>query len=380
MRLSRDAWMGIGILAALVLVTSFAAIQQTRQANDIPYTSTSSQPNGTMALSLWLEALGYQQADPYVSSFNPGTDIQIIFMIQPSVPVSEEEWRILDGWIDDGGVLVLAGRNGQTNLAMQHFEFDIMVLPARASEISPALPLLRSPILESRVVQQTDYALRTDRTDFTPLMTAGGMPSAVTFIQNNGRVLLTTTPEAFTNLGLKDESKAVMILNLLAWTGDKGRVLFDEWHHGIQSADIVGPTQFLWNTSGGHAILFAVFAIFGALLLQGRAFGRPVPLRHEIKRRTPMEHVTAIANLNRKAGHRSEVAKQYHHRLKRHLGQRYRLDPSTGDEDFVDTLSAYNPAIDKAELLHLLKRLSGPVVSETELVKLAADAATWMSE
>lgn len=378
MKLSRDAWLGIGILLALVLVTSLAAIQQTRDESQVPYTSTSSQPNGTLALKLWLTELGYKSADVSLSSFNPGSSTSVIFMIQPSVPVTAEEWRILDRWIEDGGSLILAGRNSVTDLAMQHFEFDISILSAQAPEISPALPLLKSPILESKVSLKTDFGMDTERTDFTPLMTAEGKPVALTFQQEKGRVILSTTPEAFTNLGLKDDSIAQMLLNLLAWTNIDGVVLFDEWHHGFQSAGIVGPSQFLRNTPGGHAVLFAVFTIFTALLLQGRSFGRPVPLKHEIKRRSPMEHVTAIANLNRKAGHRSEVAQQYHHRLKRHLGWRYRLDPSTSDDEFVEALAGYNPELDRESLLRVLKRLSQPMVNESELLELSAQAAKWM--
>jgi hypothetical protein len=372
--------LGIGILLALVLVIVFAAIQQTRDENQIPYTSISSQPNGTLALRLWLNELGFRSAETRSSSFEPGPGIDIIFMIQPSYSVTPDEWRILDRWIEEGGVLILAGKNGVTDLAMQHFDFDISLLSAQAAEIAPALPLLKSPILESKVALKTDFGIRTDRSDFTPLMTAGDRPVALIFPQEKGRVILSTTPEAFTNLGLKDETAARLILNLLAWNGEEGTMLFDEWHHGFRSAASVGPSRWLRSTPGGHAVLFSVFAVFIALILQGRAFGRPIPLRHEIKRRGPMEHVTAIANLSRKAGHRSEVAHQYHHRLKRHLGQRYRLDPSTRDEEYVDMLASYNPAIDKEALLRLLKRLSQPTVNEPELLKLSAEAARWMGK
>lgn len=380
MRLSRDAWLGIGILMALVIVTVLAAIQQTRDETQVPYTSTSSQPNGTRALRLWLDELGYDSDASPSSTFTPGREIKIIFMIQPSYSVTADEWRILDRWIEEGGTLILAGKNSVTDLAMAHFDFDVSALPVQAAEIAPALPLLKSPLLESKVALKTDFGIRTPREDFTPLMTAGARPVALTFRQEKGRVILSTTPEAFTNLGLKDEATARLILNLLAWTGGRGAVLFDEWHHGFRSADIVGPSQWLGSTPGGHAVLFGVFAVFIALLVQGRSFGRPVPLKHEIKRRGPMEHVTAIANLNRKAGHRSEVAKQYHRRLKRHLGQRYRLDPSTGDEEYVELLAGYNPAIDREALLRLLKRLSQPAVNDAELLKLSAEAAKWMGK
>jgi len=170
-------------------------------------------------------------------------------------------------------------------------------------------------------------------------------------------------------------------LNILALAGQKGLIWFDEWHHGFQqSRSVIGPGQWLQRTPGGHALLFVVGAIFLALLLQGRAFGRPIPLLHEIKRRGPLEHVTAIANLNRKAGHRNEVLKQYYQRVKRHLGQRYRLDPSLADAEYVSLLSQYNSSVDKDALLNLLKRLSQKNVSEGELLKLAIEAAHWIKE
>ncbi|MBI5963719.1 MAG: hypothetical protein HY863_09615, partial [Chloroflexi bacterium] len=182
------------------------------------------------------------------------------------------------------------------------------------------------------------------------------------------------------NLALKDDTVAALALNILALSSQKGMVWFDEWHHGFQTGSIIGPGQWLQHTPGGHALLFVVGVIFLTLLLQGRAFGRPIPLLHEIKRRGPLEHVTAIANLNRKAGHRNEVLKQYHHRLKRHLGQRYRLDPSLDDAEYARLLSQYNSSINKDELLNLLKRLSQRNVSEGELLKLATEAAHWIKE
>jgi hypothetical protein len=253
-------------------------------------------------------------------------------------------------------------------------------MPQITEEITPALPLLKSPILETKVRSKIDRGIDGIRTDFTPLMTASGEVVLLSFPQGKGQVILSTTPDIFTNVELKNEDTARLILNLMAFVGEKGTVMFDEWHHGLQSEGIVGISQWLQNTPGGRAILFAVFVVFIALILQGRSFGRYVPLKHEIKRRGPMEHVTAIANLSRKAGHRSEVARQYHNRLKRHLGQRYRLDPSMNDKEYVEILAGYNSSIDKEELLRLLKQLSRSNISEAELLKLSAEASQWMSE
>lgn len=379
MRLSRDAWLGIGILLALVIVTAFAAFQDTDE-EQVPYVSTSSQPNGTLALKLWLNELGYKTVESSTLSFSPGVDVKIIFMIQPFVTVTPDEWKLLDQWVENGGTLIIAGRNNITNAAMQHFEFRYSYMPQITEEITPALPLLKSPILETKVRSKIDRGIDGIRTDFTPLMTANGEVVLLSFPQGKGQVILSTTPDIFTNIELKNEDTARLILNLMAFVGEKGTVMFDEWHHGLQSEGIVGISQWLQNTPGGRAILFAVFVVFIALILQGRSFGRYVPLKHEIKRRGPMEHVTAIANLSRKAGHRSEVARQYHNRLKRHLGQRYRLDPSMNDKEYVEILAGYNSSIDKEELLRLLKQLSRSNISEAELLKLSAEASQWMSE
>jgi hypothetical protein len=120
--------------------------------------------------------------------------------------------------------------------------------------------------------------------------------------------------------------------------------------------------------------------IFIGLLLSGRGFGRPVPLLHEIKRRGPLEHVTAIANLNRKAGHRGAVLGQYRQHLKRHLGRRYRLDSSLHDAEYLQQLARLNPELDIPTLADLLKRLSQKNPAESEIVRLAAETAKWMDK
>jgi hypothetical protein len=377
-KLSRDTWLGLGVLLALIFVTSLTALQQ-NDDNQAPYLSTSSAPDGTLALSLWLGELGYETADAFTLTFHPDSDINLIVITQPVYAISANEWKLLDQWIQNGGVLLLSGTNSATSEAMQHFDFNLSYLPRQADEVTAALPLLRSPLLQSRIEVKTNLGLATARADHTPLMTAEGKPVIVAFQQGDGTVILSSMPSLLTNRELKKESVALLVLNLLAYTDQPGTVLFDEWHRGFQTQGVVGISQWLQQTAGGHAVLFVVFTVFVAFLLQGRAFGRPVPLAHELKRRGPMEHVTAVANLSRKAGHRREVARQYHHRLKRHLGQRYRLDPTLPDEAYADALAILNPAIEKDELLALLKQLSRAEIGDAELVKLSVEAAQWMA-
>jgi hypothetical protein len=124
-------------------------------------------------------------------------------------------------------------------------------------------------------------------------------------------------------------------------------------------------------------VLLFTGLLFAALVLRGRHFGPALPLPAGANRRAPLEHLTATAQLSRRAGHRRAALKQYRHWLKRDLGQRYRLDPGLADDDFVARLAGYNPALDAAGLRSLLARLDQPDPSEADLVALAAEAARW---
>ncbi len=380
MKLTRDGWLGILVLLLLVAVTVSAALQQSKSVT-IPYLSTSSKPNGTLALRMWVAELGYEAGETPQEVFELPQTVKTILVIQPIVSISNNEWKMIDNWVEKGGVLVIAGDNQQTFSAAGHFDFSLKYLQKQAAELTLAAPILKSPSMTAKPPVKADYVFATSRTDFTPLLSADdGQPVIVMIEQGKGKVILSTTPDIFSNLALKDDVTASLVLNILALSGTKGLTWFDEWHHGFQSGGIVGPGQWLQHTPGGHALLFSAGVIFMALLLQGRAFGRPIPLLHEVRRRGPLEHVTAIANLNRKAGHRNAVLKQFHQRVKRHLGQRYRIDPSLADAEYVKLLSQYNSAINKDDLLNLLTRLSQKNVNEGELLKLAAEAARWIKE
>jgi hypothetical protein len=331
-------------------------------------------------LKLWLGELGHPVLDEAGPLFQPKADVKTIFIIQPIIVISEREWDLLDAWIEQGGTLILAGDNYQSNTALDHFDFSLDYLSSPAASISPASPLPASPFLTSTIPIQTDTVLFTTMSDHVVLLSAASRPVLVSFEQKKGRVLLSSVPVLFSNIALKDDAVAEAVLNVIALAEKEGMVWFDEFHHGIQEAGIVGPGEWLRRTPGGHALLFSLGVIFFALLMQGRAFGRTIPLLHEIKRRGPLEHVTAIANLNRKAGHRAEVLQQYHQRLKRHLGHRYRLDPSLPDDQYVHQLTQFNSSIDGPALLHLLQRLSQKNTGEGELLKLASEAAQWIKD
>ena len=379
MKLSRDSWLGLGLITLLVVLMVAAALQQS-SADAIPYLSSSSTPTGTLALKLWLGGLKYKVLELQLEKFVPPVDVDLVLIISPLTNLTDIDLEALDAWVKNGGTLVLAGDTDAARTGFEHFKFSRGLLPVTTPPLAAHTPLLDSPPQVDPAKLNTDYYLSSERTDFVTHIAMNGRPIVVSFDEGNGRVILSTAAYPFSNLGIKEQGNAELALNLVSLSVHRGSVWFDDWHHGLQANTIVGPDQWLRQTSFGHALIFVGLAIFIALVMQGRGFGRPIPLLHEIRRRGPLEHVTAVANLNRKAGHRSAVLAQYHMRLKRHLGKRYRLDPSLPDAEYVRIVGNYNSAVDQKELLGLLTRLSQKNVSEGELVKLADEASKWMTD
>ncbi len=377
-KLSLDARLGIGIILLLIVVTTFATLQRGTGEQYPVFSSISPAPDGALALKLWVKELRYNVNEDVLANFAPPEDASIMFMLEPLFP-TEEELAAVDEWVEDGGTLIAIGERYGMYSLIDHYKFFFSYLPDNTGVPSNETPLLDSPSALDLSNMNIRIALGSDRGDYVTLISFQDQPVLVSFEQGEGRVILGTVTQAFTNAGLKLPGNPELVLNILALAKNKGTVWFDEWHHGVQSGEqVLGPTEFLRRTPVGRALLFVAFAVFIAFFLQGRSFGRPIPLPQEIKRRGALEHVTGIANLSRRAAHRSSVMMQYHNQIKRKLGQRYRLDPVMSDEDYVNTLAGYNPSLDKNELLNLLKRLKRTNLSETEMVHLAGEAAKWI--
>ncbi len=378
-RLSRDSWLAIGLLITLVLVTIAAAISQAqdKSARNLPeLSSSSSAPNGAKALQLCLDELGYAVSAQVSQEFRPPENTSLILMLEPSFTITPSEWELIDTWVGKGGTLVLAGNRWGAALAFKHFDFDLASLSEEIDTLIPQPPLQVRPALTGPVSVHTQSYLETDRGDFIAHLADGSRPVLVSFTAGEGEVILSTAPFSFSNAGLKEAGNPELVLNLVG-AAQKGGVWFDEWHHGLrpEQAQVTGPGDWLRRTPAGHSVLYVAGVIFVALLRQGRRFGRPVPLTKTITRRSPLEYITAIANLSRRAGHRQATLQAYRQKLKRDLGKRYQLNPTLPDDEYVAQLGRYDPTLDQDALRELLIRLDSSKTNESEMVQLAAQVA-----
>jgi hypothetical protein len=377
-RLSRDTWLALGLVTALVITTVVAVIWQTSKAALPALSSGSNGREGARALRLWLEQKGYKISTQSDTEYYPPADADLIFVLEPSYDADDSHWQALDAWVEAGGSLIVAGDGWEVDEIFKHFEFNTHDWGSYG-EVTVQSPLLSSPPIEDLSHLILSSAFTTNRDDWIVLLAVDSTPVLITFRQGQGRVILASFVYPLTNAGLKEPGNPELVLNLLALAGKIENIWFDEWHHGeSQRKLIIGPQDWLRFTPAGHALLFTAAILFLALVLQGRGFGRSIPLPQSMARRTSLEYITALANLSRRAGRRSDVLRQYHQSLKHHLARRYRLDPDMPDDEYVAQLSNYHADLDTAGLKNLLMRLRSRSVSEGEMVKLAAETAAWL--
>lgn len=382
-RPSRETFLIIGILVLVFGMTSLAAILQGNEEAVLPpLASFSSQPNGGRALLLWLEELGYQADGQIITSFQIPAGADLVLILEPQNLITDQEWEVLDEWVAQGGVLALIGQDWATILALEHYHFGLTYLANdRTFEVAVASPILLSPPLQGVSNGMGGAFLVGEGNDYVTHLTLDDRPAMVSFAQGSGRVILSTLVYPLSNVGLKEALNPDLALNLASLAGSRpGTIWFNEWHHGQrgQNASEMTLEKWLRTNPAGQALLYTLGVIFIAAVLRGQIFGRPLPLPESGRRRAPLEHITAIANLKRRAGHRPAVFAQYYRHLKRTLGKRYRLSPDLPDDQYVAQLAQYNPQIDQVALRQLLERLRSGRGNDTDLIQLAKETADWL--
>ena len=377
MNLSRDLIFALAIIAIISVLAIFGLLQEKNEAAAPPLLGSSNQETGGKALKLWLQKSGYRFVSLSSDEFELPEQTTLALMLSPETVTPTEQDAIIN-WVEAGGTLLLA--EGDEAL-INRFDFSFNPIYQDEKLYLPQTPLLAGPMRWESAEFALKYSLVSKRTDYTSLLALDEQPIIVTFPQGEGRVILSATAVIFTNLGLQKEGNAGLSYNLIAFASENQTIWYDDWHHGAHStnrlAEIIGPESWLWRTPSGQSFLMIFVIVFGALLWTGRGFGRAIPLPNSQNRRAPVEYIKGLANLNRRAGNRQAIAADYHLRLKRELGQRYRIDPHLPDDNYMKELAQAQPHLDLPAIQSLLQRLSRPNLSEKELINIAAEFSHW---
>jgi len=122
-----------------------------------------------------------------------------------------------------------------------------------------------------------------------------------------GRVVVLSEAGALSNDRAGEDPLAVLAVRAaVAYTGAADTVFFDEFHQGIRGdrsrAEVL--KDFFLGSPGGRTLLHLVAVCLLVLACAGLRFGAPDPAvaPPDLERRSPLEHVSALGDLYRKAG------------------------------------------------------------------------------
>lgn len=338
---SRRQYLLVAALFAVVLALAIllAPEEQTNEA-DTRASSYLVSPRGTRGLFWTLEELGIPVARRVTPLVEADSIRGPLLVLAPGEPLSPAETGALMAWVDRGGTLVYAAGQGDAaafgELSSPLDSLGLVVRTPRREGVADTVTALPVPhrwtagmraVPHFRMVfADTSRALRAGAGAPTEVLlrTPAGRAAAVVVRRGRGRVLALSDAGPLGNRALKENTLALLVSRAVAEGGARGATAwFDEYHHGFRGDGSAarGVGRFLFGTRAGWATLQLLVVAAGLLLLLGRRFGAPLPVP-PARRRSPLEHVDALAGAYRQAGARGVARRLLVAGLARRLGRR----------------------------------------------------------
>jgi len=362
------------LAAAIVLVALLTPEDTGGRTGDARLTSRSTESQGAGAFFALAGRLGWQPTQRLTDSIPLGDTTSIHLVLDPPIaPSATETHEILDRVRRGAGLLFVLGggpladslglgstvpRAGSVIGAAQLIVGSSGTLVADdtascgdrdESWLSAGLPFWpdrQTHILALRWRGQEPRGARTLATVQTVNGIAGHeLPAVIGFPLERGRVVVAADPDLLRNDVLRvcrwgADVAAVRMLEYASEDapggGRRRRLVFDEYHQGYgeQPGTVRGIVTYVRRTASGHFVLqlaaaglVLLFAI-GPRLLPPRAAER-------IERRSPLEHVDALARAYRAVGATRTATLRLVH------GVRRRVDHSLGNRGAASTDDAF---------------------------------------
>jgi hypothetical protein len=239
---------------------------------------------------------------------DPSRRSEVVAVLGPAMPLSAAESRyLLDLRVD----LLLAGNSSASAIRCLGYHVSVRNWNDPAATRAPAgaehLPAPRVwavlvPHVARQIVDSTGDEGRKVPCDVpvparvdTLLQTVNERPVVVRLTYPDQRtVTLVADDRLFRNRTIRRTSAGELVLGLV--TPRYRRLVVDEFHHGYQSAGSLTGAVLAWSTHSPWGWIVWQLAAVGvvALLASGVRFG-PVRSAIQRRRRSPMEHVRALA-------------------------------------------------------------------------------------
>lgn len=184
-----------------------------------------------------------------------------------------------------------------------------------------------------------------------------GSTAAAGFPLGRGRVMVIADPDLLRNdvVRVCKWGVDVVVVRMLEYLSDAGavrrdRIVFDEYHqgYGAHPGTLRAVAAYLTRAPSGHVLLQAMAA--GLLLLVAlgpRALPPSDPER--VERRSPLEHVGALANAYARVGATRTATVRLLRGVRRRVERAMRGArggaPESGDDEFLDAASRAQPAL-----------------------------------
>ncbi len=393
MRPRTEVAIGLMVLAATMAVA--AAIGRARRPPYLGDTRPSSLlagPSGARGLADALRRLGvdvqtWRRRTRELAGAAAPRGRHVLVLLDPTYPLEPTEVTTLAEWHqgEHAGDLVVAGA-GTADL-MQCYGWDTGEFLVRGRPVAPPGQQPASSAATATVFLEPDSSASRARADRllcdpvaiaavdTLLLSADGRLAAVRLLrEDNGRsVVLVADVSLLQNRSLRESSTGP---DILAWfVGRYDQVTFEEAHHGFGPSGSLAGAVWGWSLKSPWGWVVWQAAIVGILaLLAGALRFGPIRRVIERKRRSPLEHVQALATaLAAAKGHDVAIRATVRGLRRRLLAGR----APTGDPTpWLQEFAAHAPgprARDAAERLLTLCRPGQPAPAVLEAANTVED-------
>ena len=359
------------VLLAVVVVAVLVA-PTTDVGVDEPYlTSYSFAPNGARGFHDVAARLGWpveRRLEPFRGAIDSASTYAVLM---PPIDLTGAEVSAMLSAVRRGaGLIVIPARGSPLadSLGLRQSRRSVspvsMTPSAEAGDTSDAGGADRHREARGTVPEQDDFASLYDMELHHVLETTRPLPdNTVTFLEGRrlsdsparpivlgramgrGRIVAIADPRILLNDTMQDSGLAELPVRMLEWVspGVRAPLVFAEYHQGFGRHASLTRTvaRGLIHTPAGRAL--GLLAVAALLLLLSKAV-RPMPPkpRQRIERRSPLEHVTALARAYEQVGATRTAARSLVRGLRRRriVGRR-----TVPDAELLRTLAARHAAL-----------------------------------
>jgi hypothetical protein len=336
--------------------------------------SRDSRPEGTLALAMWLERLGYGVTRVEWTEAVPDDDVDLLFLLRPTRRLQLDEPQDLVRWVNNGGTLVyhpnLFFTSTSSPSPSDGLSETLGLEPrriARASRSSVGLPLITRPEL-TEVGSGATLELMLNHPAWVPLLLDGPHVVGASRALGRGRVYAFTTPALFENQRIAESGNRDVVLSILDRHPEARRVAFDEYHHGsVLDPDVMTAVR---SNPWGWSLLYAVAATLLFLIWGGRRFG-PAIVPDRLMGRSTGDYVSALAGLIQRSRSVAWAQRESARLSRRELNRLLSTRPDASIPEIAGALQGRRGA--SAELADRIRELEGPTLSERALIDCVRD-------